>query len=239
MFDEKTKQHLNSYVYMLLTPSGEPFYIGKGKNNRVFDHASGRIEDMGGSEKLDTIRRILNAGQDVRHVILKHGIEEAEAFLVESALIDTLSYLGFDLKNAVSGHHAAISGLMTAGEIIRTYNAEPLNEIDSNCVIININQKYRRGIAPENIYEATRGWWVIAKWRTRNVRYALSVYRGLVVEIFKIIEWIPDSDNRRWSFTGEVAEAEIRTKYINKSIAHCIRKGSANPIRFGLPSSSP
>jgi hypothetical protein len=238
MFDEKTQQRLNSYVYMLLDTDGRPFYIGKGKNNRVFDHASGRIENMGGSEKLDTIRRILDNGQTVRHVILKHGVEEAEAFIVESVLIDTLSYLGFDLKNAVSGHHAAINGLMMADEITRMYNAEPLNKVDENYVIININQKYKRGIAFENIYEATRGWWVIAEWRTKKVQYALSVYKGLVVEVFKIAEWTPDSNKKRWSFTGEIAEAAIRMKYINKSIAHCIRKGSANPIRFGLDSSS-
>ena len=39
MFDEKTQQALGYYVYMLIDPSNnKPFYVGKGKNNRVFDH---------------------------------------------------------------------------------------------------------------------------------------------------------------------------------------------------------
>ena len=31
---------------------------------------------------------------------------------------------------------------MTTNEIIRLYNAEPLDEIGKDCVIININKKY-------------------------------------------------------------------------------------------------
>ena len=39
MFDEKTCQVLKYYVYMLLDPrDNKPFYIGKGKDNRIFNH---------------------------------------------------------------------------------------------------------------------------------------------------------------------------------------------------------
>lgn len=39
MFDEKTKQKLKKYVYMLIDPrDNRPFYIGQGVNDRVFDH---------------------------------------------------------------------------------------------------------------------------------------------------------------------------------------------------------
>lgn len=75
------------------------------------------------------------------------------------------------------------------------------------------------------------------------MRYALSEYRGLIVEVFEIIgDWYevprPEKKNKngesqiRWAFKGKVAEDQIRNKYINKSVAHLKKPGAANPIRY-------
>jgi hypothetical protein len=37
-----------------------------------------------------------------------------------------------------------------------------------------------------------------------------------------------------FGFNGEIAPAEIRDKYINKSIAHLKKKGAASAIRYNL-----
>ena len=79
MFDEKTKEHLKYYVYLLIDPtSNEPFYVGKGKNNRVFDHINQEIEGEYESLKYQEIQRI--GPQNVKHIIVRHGLSESAAF---------------------------------------------------------------------------------------------------------------------------------------------------------------
>lgn len=60
MFDEKTIQELKSYVYLLINPDTKtPFYVGKGRGNRVFDHLMDAKDGKVGTDKLDHIQSIL------------------------------------------------------------------------------------------------------------------------------------------------------------------------------------
>ena len=241
-FDHKTTENLKSYVYALLDPeSGKPFYIGKGKGNRVFSHVDCALESDAVNDKCDKIREIKAKGKHVKHVIIRHGMTDKVAFEVESALIDFISYLDLPLTNKVLGHNSIDSGLMTANEAIRKYNAEPLTELRDNVVIININKTYKQGRGEEGIYIATKDSWVVNEKRIKSVEYVLSEYRGLIVEVYKVNEWYPvetiDKNGKskiRWGFNGRVAEPSIRNKYINKSVAHIKKKGASNPVRYRL-----
>jgi len=248
MFDEKTRQHLRYYVYMLFDPRDKrPFYIGKGLENRVFNHLNRALTDIDISNaKYDTIREIEECGQAVVHIIVRHDLTEDEAFKIEASLIDVFIYCGILLSNKVGGHNSIEKGLMTSEEIIRLYNAEPLNEIDSDCILININRKYQRGKGLQSIYEATKETWTIRESKLQQLKYVLSEYRGLIVEVFKVDNWYPKErgylpNARRhgqtkigFGFNGEIALAEIRDKYINKSITHLKKKGAASAIRYNL-----
>ena len=100
MFDERTQQALGYYVYMLIDPlSNKPFYVGKGVNNRVFDHIKYAIDNPNVStEKCDTIRQI--GAENVKHVIVTHGLAtEEEAYRIESVVIDVLNYSGIQFEN--------------------------------------------------------------------------------------------------------------------------------------------
>ena len=145
MFDEKSIKELKYYVYMLLDPTNnKPFYVGKGIDNRVFNHLAFALTDADASNaKYDKIREIVQSGQTVKHIIVRHGLSESEAFQIEASLIDTLTYCGILLSNIVSGHNSIEKGLMTSDEIERLYNAQPLNEMGSDCVLININRTYK------------------------------------------------------------------------------------------------
>jgi len=248
MFDEKTKQHLKYYVYMLIDPiSKQPFYIGKGLDNRVFTHLDCALTDLDiVSAKYDTIRKIQENGNVVEHIIVRHGLDEHEAFQIEASLIDAFKHCGILLSNEVAGHNSIEKGLMTSEEIKGLYNAEALHSIDNNCIIININKKYKRGKGANSIYEATKETWTIRKKRLDQLKYVLSEYKGLIVEVFEIEEWYEKergytSKSKKYGqkkigfgFNGKIASDQIRDLYIYKSIAHAKKRGDASAIRYKL-----
>lgn len=248
MFDEKTIHYLGFYVYILIDPKNQtPFYIGKGVGNRVFHHVNMALTDKDDSNvKYDKIREIIESGDQVQHVIVRHGLTESESLHIEAALIDTFEYCNILLSNVVGGYNSIEKGLMTSDEIKRLYNAEPLNELDENCIIININKKYQRGKGLDQIYKATKETWTINKNRLPKLKYVLSEYKGLIVAVFEVNRWYEKergftSKSKRYGetkigygFEGKDAPDEIRNKYLNKSIAHIKKKGAASAIRYKL-----
>lgn len=237
MFDQKIIEKLQSYVYALIDPrSGLPFYIGKGNGNRVFEHVVDALTGNGTTEKAPMIREIRQAGREVRHIIVCHGMDDEAAYQVESALIEMCRMVGISLTNLVSGHGADI-GSLTSDEVIRLYGSELLTSIEENTVIININKTYRRGGDAKALYEATRASWVIGRDRRKSLKIALAEYRGMVAEVFEIDDWysVPikgKPDKPRWAFNGRVAHDEIRQCYIHRAIQK--KSGTRNPIRYCL-----
>ena len=249
-FSQKTKEELKYYVYVLIDPrNNKIFYVGKGYENRVFSHINEAVENPKATEKLDTIRAIKNSNYQVKHFIIRHGLEENEAYLLESVLIDFLTFNDFaevaTITNIVSGHHAFIQGIKTVEECEILYNCVELSKEDirHSILIININKTFEKKRKKKNedpiydrpnIYEATRGWWVLDINRAKNIDYVLAEYRGVIRAIFKPKRWLQNIENhgnRRWGFVGnEVTDREILTLYLNKEVPKI--KGMANPIRY-------
>ena len=257
-FDDKTIAELRAYVYALFDPlEGRPFYIGKGRGNRVFQHVEGAINEDKESNKYETIREIRSRDSNnrVKHTIVRHGMSDEVAFEVESALIDLANRTGANLTNEVTGHNSIEIGIMNSDEIIQKYNAQPLNELLHSVVIININNKYKKirdealkdntkYSGQDLIYEAVKKAWVMGK-RRDTVDYVLSEYKGIIVEVYEVIEVMSNEGNlekwykvpgykNRWGFHGRRALNNVRDKYLNKSIAHHKKRGAANPIRYSL-----
>lgn len=139
------------------------------------------------SDTYNKIREIRDAEAEVEHIIVRHGLSSEKAFEIEAALLDTFDYLKIELKNIQGGHYSDERGLMTSDEISRLYFAEPLTEIPKEgYVIININEQYKRGNDFDAIYKATRQTWIIDKKKRDSLKYVLSVYRGLIVEVFEV-----------------------------------------------------
>ena len=112
-------------------------------------------------------------------------------------------------------------------------------EVRHKAILITINRSYRDNMTPEELYEATRGIWVIGT-RRDEAEYAIAVYKGIVREVYSIDKWYPSGTLKyqtrgdvgptispRWEFSGEVAH-KIRDEYVNFYIG----KGNQNPIHY-------
>src|SRR3989337_3188595 len=92
---------LKSYVYVYIDPrDGTPFYVGKGKGDRLFSH----LDDQSEGAKVDRIAEIRAAGREPRIDLLRYGLSDSDPTLVEAAVIDLLGRP--PLTNVMAGYHA-------------------------------------------------------------------------------------------------------------------------------------
>ncbi len=231
---QKTIETLNYYVYVLIDPSTEQvFYVGKGKGSRIYAHVEAS-EDVDTKEvaKIATIKAIRASNKEVKHVVVRHGLSESEAFAVEASLIDYIeSVQKLTLTNLVSGHHTATFGIRTIEDIEIDYEAKPA-VIQHPLVLIRVNQAYKHGISAEELYRITRKHWKMSE-RVRQYQYACTVYLGIVREVYAVSRWYESKEViGRWEFEGTVAPDAIRDIYRHTSVAHLLPQGSQNPFRY-------
>jgi hypothetical protein len=248
-FPEEVCQKLGNYVYRLIDPrNGETFYVGKGRNNRVFDHAAGIPEVVKDDSqtlgaKLDRIRAIKDAQLEVIHVIHRHEIPDDAIFEVEAAIID--AYPG--LTNIQGGHASSDRGPSNHLELIDKYSLPALPEPIHRLILININKLEDRSDR-KAIYNLVRYCWRLSRERAEKADYVLAVVRGVVVGAFRPLRWLaampenfPDipysdgSEAHRVGFIGEEAPADVWDLYVGargKRIIDPQLKHVQNPIRF-------
>ncbi len=107
------------YVYALIDPrDNQPFYIGKGKNKRMYNHKrEAMIGKTSNAEKATRIRRIIDSGRDVVYQIIKGDLSEQEAFRLEK---QTILDIGLDnLTNASRGNDPEAKYRFQAAAMLR------------------------------------------------------------------------------------------------------------------------
>lgn len=241
-------KRLEYYVYRLIDPrTGQTFYVGKGKNNRVFAHAQDALKDYDGvdylnaeqddeiSAKIQQIRDIHNAGLEVIMVIHRWGMDEATAYEVESALTDC--YPG--LTNEQSGHDSdrGVANVDTIQRVLRLEEFDDSKAEPNEYMIIKIRQDVLNSRFGD-VYETARRAWHVNPQKAAGHKYILVSLYGEVIAIYKNAKWFKShTEPDRWEFEAEEAnkqeDAQIIERYLHKSLPErYVKKGMARPTLY-------
>lgn len=88
---EKIREHGDAYyVYVLRRPDGTPFYVGKGRYDRVARHEYDAFKTRKKSYRLNVIRQVIAQGGRIGYEITRFHAEPADALAAEIDLIRTI-----------------------------------------------------------------------------------------------------------------------------------------------------
>lgn len=243
-FSEALHPKIKWYVYALTDPRDDTIiYVGKGYGNRIFQHTKEAFKGKAtvNTEKSRLIKEIIDSNHNVIPMIIRWNLDEKQAFIIESILIDLLSSPLFEgktkLSNLVSGHDAAfnlqspedIESQLTTGDL-------DISTLTDKILVITVTEN----LAGEELYERVRGNWNMSKDRASRADYVLAAKDGVVIGVYKPITWQEveaDANKkdlaRNWlRFTGvQITDKDILNKYLHKQLPSK-PKGAANPIRY-------
>jgi hypothetical protein len=163
---------------------------------------------------------------------------------VESAVIDAYG-LG-NLTNIAPGHGVEKFGRTSLAELAARYMPEEA-EVIHKVIFLKIAQTYRKGMSAQELYEAARGVWNFNPTYASKYDYAIVVYQGLVLEVFRTHHWqpsdpsnyptrtdlAPDNFKGTCEFEGEPADQAVRAHYIGKSVRRYFAAGGLVFNKYG------
>ena len=248
MIERFSPKTIKNYVYMYSDPdSEEPFYVGKGQGNRVFDHLK---EPANKDQKTKKINALKRRGKKPKIEILAYGLDSETAKKVEAAVIDALDIS--KLTNKVRGYDSVEFGKIEVDVLESRCGSELLkrSDITDNVIIFRITDTYHENMTGIELYDATRQYWKVSMKSVDGLDYALAVHDGIVLEVYKIEEWYPafstfttrpgyellqpeeNPKEKFYEFIGRVAEDKIRRKYKGKSIKGMFKVGNCRGFNY-------
>lgn len=209
-------------MYALVDPrDGHVFYIGKGKDNRVFSHVEQALcsdkvtkhdkENL----KISHIRDIVKSGNMVRHYILRSGLSDEIAKEIEATLIDLLDLENLGFKRIITNINRGIDhderGAKSVEEI-EEYFASPIKfDPKDKILCLNIAKSYGN---TKTVFDAAKEAWGLNKARRNKVTHILAISNGIVRGVFKPTDWY-EVEGNLVGFNGE----EIKdSPYLHKSV---------------------
>jgi hypothetical protein len=170
--------------------------------------------------------RVRARGQTTHHVKVTAAV--AADPKLQSLLIE---YTAIALRRSAATRRPAPHGPAVA---VAPAAADAL---DFPGVALNVRQSWREGMDIDEVYDITRGSWVVGRQR-EQAEYAVAVAKGLVRGVFLIHGWRPrhladdggHAKNARWGFDGEPSLEHEHL--IGADVSELFPQGAANPVRY-------
>lgn len=211
------------YVYVLVDPRDDSiFYVGKDTGQRLLAHGHEALLKAGPrSRKIARINEIRASGNEPRIDVVRHGLDEEAALMVEAALIDCVDGLTnkarrSSLKELVTRYGTPPVG-PDSNTTIRSSLASPVappvgfgappavlirlkpwedrrDGIEPG--VIRLGHGYREGMSLQDLVDSTRAWWRISPdtVKQRGIRHAVAVHKGVTRCVMTIGNWIQCGD---------------------------------------------
>ncbi|WP_072688317.1 GIY-YIG nuclease family protein [Rhodococcus marinonascens] len=238
-FSRRVGEELGTYVYALVDPRNRSvFYTGTGRGNRVYGYvwealAENEHRQTLGDPEPDSaevraatiarIRQIYDSGHEVEHYVVAHRISDSRnvADAVNHGLIGVLGLIdGSVLTNDVTGESAHRT--IPVDDLVLQYEAEPVPNLPTPCVVLEVPAASRRGVTSEEVYELSRGPWAAGTAVRNTEDIPVIVFADNIVRAaYRANSWSSvarPGDVVLWRFTGE-SDPELETQFVNKRIA--------------------
>jgi hypothetical protein len=248
-FSPRVCKELGYYVYRLVDPrNGETFYVGRGVNNRVFDHMEEAEEALfagGGSAKTERINEIHRAGMKVQTVIHRYGLrDDAETAVVEAVLIEAYP----NLTNQVSGAGTRAFGARSTDTAIEQLDLPPAPIHREKCLLLSLTNRWPRvdDDAPaswSDIYSRARHGWALDVKRAEKADWIVAHARGIIVGVFVAESWRLSTDpifaafpkpetKEAWGFIGSPAPYYAWDSWVGRRIPEKFRTRFGQRVRY-------
>ena len=118
-------------------------------------------------------------------------------------------------------------------------------------VLLNLTKNWEDGMENTDdknmafsLYEASRGSWVMNYDEAQEIEYALPVHDGKIIEVYKVVKWLGEgevmrdpkyvdpSENKRCDFVGNIADNDVRRKYVGNTVKELYEWPKQNSVRI-------
>ena len=231
------------YVYALAHPRHGLFYIGKGKNFRLYAHEEwAAVLKEPRTVKEEILKDIQAKNEEPTRFVVSHGLLEDEAWELESILIAfTKRMQTFDLKpnlaNIASGHHSG--AYMLLDKEVGFLNPEIADFKGKRLLLLSINSTYDRDFDyGKGLPGHVAGSWALSKPQAEACSYVLACAAGQIVGVYTFDKWIKGAKpaepgkRQRYRFEGRPACDEFATSIVGKRLPDSEGFGRGNPVRY-------